>query len=198
MGKRWSGRLADRFGTRGPLIVGPAIAGLGFGLLGLVAGAADYWIFMLPVIVLGLGMAITVAPLTTAVVNAVAERQIGVASGINNAVASVASLLFIAVLGSIALGAFSHSLDRHLAAVNPSAEVRTVVDSTRQAFAPPSMPPAISQQDRQTAQVVIAESYVETIRVVMFIAAAASFASALTAALTIGSLKEERMVARRT
>jgi MFS family permease len=193
---RWSGGLADRFGTRVPLMVGPLITGVGFASLGLVSGSAHYWAFLPPMTVVGFGMAITVAPLTTAVVNAVPERQIGVASGINNAVASVASLLFVAVLGSIALGAFGRSLDRHLAAANPSPEVRRVVDSTRQAFAPPSLPPAMPQQDRQTAQRVLAESYVETIRLVMFIAAAACFASALTAALTIESPKEERVAAR--
>ncbi|MDB6042599.1 MAG: drug resistance transporter, EmrB/QacA subfamily [Gammaproteobacteria bacterium] len=193
---RWSGGLADRFGTRVPLIVGPLITALGFALLAVVSGSTHYWAFLPPMTVVGFGMAITVAPLTTAVVNSVAERQIGVASGINNAVASVASLLFVAVLGSIALGAFGRSLDRHLVAANPSPEVRAFVDSTRQAFAPPSTQPAMSRRDRQTAQRIIAESYVETIRLVMFIAAAACFASALTAALTIGSLKEERMVAR--
>jgi EmrB/QacA subfamily drug resistance transporter len=112
---RWSGRLVDRFGTRGPLIVGPAITALGFALLAAASGANRYWAFLLPMIVLGFGMAITVAPLTTAVVNAVPERQIGVASGINNAVASVAGLLFVAVLGTLAIGVLHRSLSRHLA-----------------------------------------------------------------------------------
>jgi hypothetical protein len=140
-------------------------------------------------------MAITVAPLTTAVVNAVAEQQIGVASGINNAVASVASLLFVAVLGTIAIGAFGRSLDRHLAIVSPSPDVRAAVDSTREAFATPSMA-KLSQKDRQTAQAVIADSYVETIRLVMFIAASSCFASATAAAMTIGSKIEEHAAAK--
>src|SRR5882757_4255279 len=84
---RWSGGLADRFGTRAPLVVGPVIAGAGFAMLGGIAGTLDYWIFLIPMTVLGLGFAITVAPLTTAVMNGVPERQIGIASGINNAVA---------------------------------------------------------------------------------------------------------------
>jgi MFS family permease len=111
---RWSGGLVDRFGTRLPLIVGPAITALGFALLAAATGDDHYWAFLLPMIVLGFGMAITVAPLTTAVVNAVPERQIGVASGINNAVASVAGLLFVAALGTLALGVLHRSLDRHL------------------------------------------------------------------------------------
>jgi EmrB/QacA subfamily drug resistance transporter len=189
---RWSGHLADRFGTRGPLIVGPAIAGLGFALLGLVGGASHYWIFLLPMTVLGLGMAITVAPLTTAVVNGVSNRRMGVASGINNAVASIAALLFVAVLGTIALGAFGRSLDRHLSVTAASPQVRTVVAGTREALAPPSIPATLPEEDRRTVQVVVGDSYVETIRLVMLIAAALSWAAALVAAVTLGPGKAHK------
>jgi EmrB/QacA subfamily drug resistance transporter len=183
---RWSGGLADRFGTRAPLVVGPAIAGLGFALLGAVGNAPHYWIFLLPTTVLGFGMAITVAPLTTAVVNAVPERQMGVASGVNNAVASIAGLLFVAALGTVALGAFGRSLDRHLSAAAASPDARAVVAHTREAFAPPSLPPSLSPQDRHTVQVVVSDSYVETIRLIMLIAASLSWGGALAAALTVG------------
>jgi EmrB/QacA subfamily drug resistance transporter len=184
---RWSGRLADRFGTRTPLIVGPAITGLGFALLGVFGGATHYGTFLLPMCVLGVGMAITVAPLTTAVVNAVAERQIGIASGINNAVASIASLLFVAVLGTIALGAFSRALDRQLATTSASTEIRAVVDTSREAFAAPMMPATLSAHDRNTAHVVITDAYVETIKLIMLIAAALSWTAAVVAAVTVGS-----------
>ena len=184
---RWSGHLADRFGFRAPLIVGPVVTGVGFMLLGLVGGASDYWIFLLPMTVLGLGMAITVAPLTTAVVNGVSERQMGVASGINNAVASIAALLFVAVLGTIALGAFGHSLDRHLSTVGASTEVQAVVAQSREAFAPPSVPATFSAQDQQNVRVVVKDAYVETIRLVMMLAASLSWGAGLVAALTLGA-----------
>jgi EmrB/QacA subfamily drug resistance transporter len=182
---RWSGHLADRFGTRAPLIAGPVIAGAGFALLGIVAGTADYWMFLLPMIVLGLGMAITVAPLTTAVVNGVPERQIGVASGINNAVAAVADLLFVAVLGTVALTAFGRSLDRQLVTTNAFSEIRAVVEHSREAFTSVSIPTNMSVPDRDTAHRVITEAYVATIRLVMLIAAALSWCSALVAAATL-------------
>ena len=98
---RWSGGLVDRFGARRPLIIGPLIAAVGFALLAVVSGEQRYWVYLGPMIVLGLGMAITVAPLTTTVINSVPERETGVASGINNVVAAVASLLVIAVLGTL-------------------------------------------------------------------------------------------------
>src|SRR5438874_2692584 len=92
---RWSGGLINRFGARLPLTIGPAIAAIGFVLL--PTAGDSYAALLVPMIVLGLGMAVTVAPLTTSVINAVPERQAGVASGINNAVASLASLLAVAI-----------------------------------------------------------------------------------------------------
>ena len=109
---RWSGGLLDRFGARWPLTIGPAIATLGLALLALPRADGRYWTtFLLPMVVLGFGMAVTVAPLTTSVINSVPGHQTGVASGINNAVASVASLLVVAVLGTVAIGVFDHALN---------------------------------------------------------------------------------------
>jgi EmrB/QacA subfamily drug resistance transporter len=184
---RWSGRLTDRFGARAPLIVGPVIAGAGFALLSVLGGARHYGTFLLPMCILGLGMAVTAAPLTTAVVNAVAERQIGIASGINNAVASIASLLFVAVLGTVALGAFARSLDRQLIATGASTEIRAVVYSSRETFSAPSMPATMSAHDRNTAHEVITDSYEGTIKLIMLIAAALSWAAAVVAAVTVRS-----------
>ena len=101
---RWSGGLLDRFGARLPLVAGPAVVAAGFVLFALAGPETSYVLaFLLPVSVVGLGMAVTVAPLTTTVIAAVPGHQTGVASGINNAVASVASLFAIAAFGALAL-----------------------------------------------------------------------------------------------
>ncbi len=184
---KWSGGLVDRVGARGPLVIGPAIAGLGFALLALVSTDGRYWTLLLPMIVMGLGMAITVAPLTTTVVNAVPARQTGLASGINNAVASVASLLAIAVLGTIALTALNRTLDRQLVEQHASREVALAIDDARGGFVTPQMRDNLSAEDRRVALATISAAYAGTIRLVLLIAAALALLGSLSAALTIES-----------
>jgi EmrB/QacA subfamily drug resistance transporter len=100
LGSRWTGGLGERFGSRAPLVVGPAICAAGFSVLAMSARTSSYWTGMLPgLLVLAVGMTIAVTPLTTTVFNSAPEDKSGTASGINNAAARTGGLLAVAALG---------------------------------------------------------------------------------------------------
>lgn len=97
-----AGQLAQRIGPRLPMTVGPVVAAAGLALMGSIDPGVRYASTVLPaVVVFGLGMTLTVAPLTATVLAAVDERHLGVASGVNNAVARIAGLLAVAALPSL-------------------------------------------------------------------------------------------------
>jgi EmrB/QacA subfamily drug resistance transporter len=180
---RWSGGLLDRFGARLPLVIGPTIAALGFGLLALAVGGGAYWGFLVSSTVLGLGMAVSVAPLTTTVINAVPAHQTGVASGINNAVASLAGLLAVAIFGAVALGIYDRALDRQLATISASAEVKQSVQAARGQFVTAPAASATAGVERHLAQTIIKASLSESIMNVMLLAAALALGAAASGAL---------------
>lgn len=131
------GALAGRIGPRALLAAGPIVGAVGLALLiGLDRGDA-YLVDVFPaMLVFGLGLAITVAPLTTTVLNSVEGRRAGIASGINNAVARVAGLLAIAALGAVISAQFSTTLDDRLGgdALGPAAAAK-VAEAKRQPLA---------------------------------------------------------------
>ena len=172
---RWSGTLIDRYGARGPLTIGPLVAGVGFALSARPGVGGSYWTTFFPaVVVLGVGMAISVAPLTTAVMNSVPVDQAGIASGVNNAVSRLAGLLGVAVFGVVLLAVFRQDLGRRLDALAISASQRAEIDAQRAQLA------AIRTNDPRIRRAV-EESFVAGFRRILWVSVGLSVASALSA-----------------
>ena len=184
---RWSGGLIHRFGARLPLVVGPSVAALGFALFALPAVNRNFWTSFLPaVLVLGLGMAITVAPLTTTVMGSVSEEQAGTASGINNAVSRTAGLLAIAVFGVVILHAFSNQLAARLGQLNIDEQLKNSVLEQRVRLAGLEIPAVADAATHESIKQVVAGAFVSGFRVVVLLSAALALTSALSAWLLIG------------
>src|ERR1700691_1279989 len=129
---RWAGGLVARHGSRIPLTVGPLVAACGIALFAIVPQGGSYWATFFPaVVVMGLGMTISVAPLTTTVMNAVPKSAAGLASEVNNAVSRLASLLAVAAFGVVLVTVFNHSLDQSLDQLALNPDVRAQIDATR-------------------------------------------------------------------
>jgi EmrB/QacA subfamily drug resistance transporter len=183
---RWSGALVDRFGARWLLIIGPVITAAGIALFALPGVGGSYWATYFPAMaVLGLGMAVSVSPLTTTVMNAVGRRHAGVASGINNAVSRVAGMLAIAVLGVLAVNVFSAAFDGRIAALDISAEQRAALIAQVSGLAEIALPETMDRPARAALGDAVSDSFVLSFRVVMLVSAALALLGALCAALTI-------------
>ena len=185
---RWSGGLVAHYGPRLPLIVGPTIAAFGYALFMRPSIGDNYWTdFFPPIAILGLGMAISVAPLTTTVMSSVAANRAGVASGVNNAIARTAGLVAIAVLGIVMLRIFHDQLDQRLRAVQLAPSISQSLQAQRTKLAAIAIPENLDPTTRHLIQRAIEESFVSGFRAVMAIGAGLALASAFTALTLVGT-----------
>jgi len=193
---RWAGGLVHRYGAKLPLVIGPVITAVGFALYalpGITSGPGSYWTTFFPaVLVMGLGMTITVAPLTTAVMGAVEQRHAGIASGINNAVSRTAGLLAIAVFGIVALSVFTNSLESHLATLHLAPGAQQLIEVQRTRLAGITIPTSVSGEVQAALKRGIDESFVSAFRLVSLLGAALALLSALCAWSLIAGKQQER------
>jgi len=183
---RWSGGLVARYGPRGPLVIGPLVAALGFALFAVPSVGGSYWKAFFPaVVVLGFGMAVTVAPLTTVVMSSVDPDRAGTASGINNAVARVAGVLAIAVLGIVMVDAFGSRLNHVLGYLSLPSDTLHAVQSEERKLAGMQVPGGLDPSTTAAIKEAIRQAFVFGFRIVMLICAGLSVASAAVAKLML-------------
>jgi len=183
----WAGGLVDRYGAKLPLIIGPTIASCGFALFALPDAGGSYWTTFFPAaIVLGFGLTLTVAPLSTTVMQSAATDAIGAASGVNNAVSTVAGLMAIASFGIVMSRTFDAELSPRLAAASLPPQIVAAVESQRTKLAAIDVPPETGPEMRASIQGAVGSAFVDGFRRVMAIAALLALASAGSAWLMIG------------
>jgi EmrB/QacA subfamily drug resistance transporter len=179
---RWIGTVSERIGPRRLLFAGPVLAAIGFALLAVPGIGGSYVTTFFPgVVVLGIGMGLTVAPLTSAVMGSVDNHHAGVASGINNAVSRAAGLLAIAGLGAILTVRFDHALE-----VPP--ELMTVASAQRTELASADFS-ALEPAARATLEHAFATAYVSAFRFVMLACAGLSLAGGFFAVALVEKKK---------
>jgi EmrB/QacA subfamily drug resistance transporter len=185
---RWSGGLVARYGAKKPLTVGPLIAALGFVLFVVPSVRADYWKTFFPaLIMLGFGMAITVAPLTTSVMNSVDSERIGTASGINNTIARVAGVLGIALFGIVVIAAFRARLEPALNQLSLSSADLHEIHAQENRLAGLQPPTDLDPGKKAAIGAFAQQGFVFGFRIVMMICAGLSVASAAIAFLMFPS-----------
>lgn len=176
------GRLVDRTGPRLPMTLGPLIVGAGFlalALPGVTGGAGDYWLTYFPgLVILGIGMGFVVAPLTTAALGSVPQRNSGVASGINNFMSRASGALTQAILGGIALIFFASTLQANVMNFEIPPEAETQLMENAEDFGNTAVPESLGEEMGGEVATAIDWAFVDTFRLMMIIAAGLCFLSA--------------------
>lgn len=188
------GAVVDRYGPRLPLVVGPIIAGIGFIALsipGVTNGPSDYWLTYFPgIVIFGIGMGITVAPLTTSVMGSVSNTMAGIASGVNNAMSRSSQVLALSILGGLGLIIFMNALTPDINALDIPEETRMAIIASGNDLGGMAIPEDLNEENSQAVRRAIQDSFVTMYRFAMLVGAALSFISAALAFIYV----EEELV----
>jgi EmrB/QacA subfamily drug resistance transporter len=176
---RWSGGLVSRYGPKTPLVIGPVIVALGFLLFARTSVGSHYWTTFFPgFIVLGLGLVISVAPLTTVVMSSVEQDRAGTASGINNAIARLAGVLAVAILGVVMVQSFGHKLQDSLNELKLPSEARNEIQANKVKLGGLQAPNQTDSNTKVMIHTAVREAFVFGFRIIMVICACLALVSA--------------------
>lgn len=180
------GMLADRIGARPLLVAGPFITAVGLASFALPGIGGPYWAtFLAPMLLTGFGMALTVAPLTTSVLVSVEPSEAGIASGVNNTVARLGTVLAVAVIGVVTVALYGRALDRGLAHAGVSDEVARAVVSERRSWADVTVPESVAPAERAALVGVVHAAFLTSFRGSVLLCAGLALLGAALAAATI-------------
>ena len=183
---RWAGGLVASVGPKLPLTVGPIITAVGFLLFSIPGTGGSYWTTFFPaVVVMGFGMSLVIAPLTTTAMNSVRGRHSGLASGVNNAVSRTASLLAVAVMGVLVFASFSAALDSRLANLDLTSGERAAMEGQKSNLGAARPPDSVDAETAAAVERAVDEAFLSGFRAAMYVAAGLALASALASALII-------------
>jgi EmrB/QacA subfamily drug resistance transporter len=189
---RFAGALADKHGPRLLLIAGPALAGLGLLILSFVKqtdGPSAYWTTFFPgILVFGLGMSFTVAPLTAAVMGSVNDHFSGTASGVNNALTRIANVFANAILGALAVLFFTGTLQGEIKNVKLNDRQKQEVIKQSVNLGNAKIPDSITGQDKATIEKAYKNSFISAFGDIMRISAGLGFLASLMAVLFIRNM----------
>jgi MFS family permease len=173
------GSLADRIGPRLQMIAGPGVAALGISLMAVFSDREGYAVAFLPGLTLiGLGMAMVIAPLTKSALS-VEESSSGAASGLNNAVARIAALLAVAVLGALMSVVFVHRLDQVIDNPALTATERQAIVSQSSKLGGVVIPDDFNPAAHQAAESAVKSSFLFAFRWAMGTSAALALGAAV-------------------
>jgi len=188
----WAGGLVVKYGAKLLIIAGTILASIGFYLFTLPGIGGSYWTTFFPAItILGIGMAIIISPLTTAVMGSVELKDSGVASGINNTVGRIAGLLAIAVMGVFALSTFSKNLDYELDSIDLQQETRQYIDDQRIKILLIDIPENVETETKTYIRNAIDRSFLASFRLMMFISTGLVLLGAFVAWFSIERMKPD-------
>jgi len=185
---RWSGNFADKSGPRRLMIIGPILIAIGFFMYMTAGAAANYWITFLPAtIVFGIGLGITVAPLTVVALGSVPIQQSGLASGVSNGVSRVATMLAVALLGFVMVLTFGASLEQQTENLPLADEGRKFMDAQALKLGGAKSPRGLVPELVDQIDEIIDEAFTDAFRAMMGLCGVLALISAVVAALTISN-----------
>ncbi|TFH19535.1 MAG: DHA2 family efflux MFS transporter permease subunit [Bacteroidia bacterium] len=187
------GKYSDKMGARIPLIIGPIITSVGFFLFstyGITSGPGAYWTsFFISFLLLGTGMGITVALLTTAVMGAVSEDHAGIASGINNTIARSAGVLAVALLGAMVLYTFTKSIEGGIEVMDISKDIKNEIVIESSNFAAARVPDGLSVEKKVLVKELLNDSFVGAFNRIVYVASLLTLLGGLMSIIFIRNKK---------